>query len=88
MSKTREIYSKGFRLTLGKTKFSVIIGWYKKHHLTCFQKHGLFASIIQDGFAKDHLETSGFRLWIKSFCILYSKYQHASKFGIIVENKK
>lgn len=82
MKLSQKIYSKGFRLTIGKTKFSVIIGWYSGNKVSCFHRFGILPSILKTGFEKDHLQTNSFRLWIKSFCILYYKYQHASKFGL------
>jgi len=78
-----KILSKSFRLTIGKTKFRLIIGFYTKNNSISFRRFGLLPCIYTTGFEKDHIRTNGFSLWIKSFFILFDKYQYASKFGLM-----
>ena len=73
---------KGFRLTIGKTKLHLIIGFYNLNKSINYHRHGLIPYLNKTGWKKDHIETSSFSLWIKQFCILFYHYQHTSKFEV------
>ncbi len=74
-------HSKGIRLTIGQSKFYLIIGFYNLNKSINCHRSGIIPHIHQSGWTKDHLETKGFSLWIRKFCILFYKYEHKDKFN-------
>jgi len=73
-------HCKGFRLSIGNTKLHLIIGFYNLNESINWHRHGLLPYVNKTGWEKGFIQTSSYGLWVKRLCILFYKYQDASKF--------